>query len=230
MTRTTAARATTLLLLAGLVLVALASPALAKEPKTEDEKMLYYIGIVMSRNFAQLALSREESEMVVQGLQDALADKAMELDEATYRPKLEAFAKGRAEAALEQEKARSKEFLAEAGKAKGAKTTDSGLIFTEIKAGNGDSPAPTDTVKVHYHGTLRDGTVFDSSVKRGQPFETALNRVIPCWTEGVQMMKPGAKAKLVCPPEIAYGDRGAPPVIQGGAVLTFEVELLEVVK
>ena len=88
----------------------------------------------------------------------------------------------------------------------------------------------TDKVKVHYHGTLIDGTVFDSSVERKQPIDFALNGVIPCWTEGVQMMKVGGKARLVCPSEIAYGDNGAPPKIKPGATLVFDVELLEIVK
>jgi len=108
--------------------------------------------------------------------------------------------------------------------------TASGLIYTELKAGSGPSPTATDTVKVNYRGTLADGTEFDSSYKRGQPAEFPLNRVIPCWTEGVQKMKVGGKAKLVCPPSIAYGDRGAGKAVPPGATLTFEVELLDIKK
>ena len=109
----------------------------------------------------------------------------------------------------------------------GAKQLPSGLIYTEITPGTGAQPGPTDKVKVHYHGTLRDGSVFDSSVQRGTPAEFPLNRVIACWTEGVGMMKVGGKSKLVCPPDIAYGDRGS-QTIKGGAVLIFEVELLDI--
>ena len=116
-----------------------------------------------------------------------------------------------------------------AGAAKEVKTA-SGLIYTELKAGSGPSPTATDTVKVNYRGTLADGTEFDSSYKRGQPAEFPLNRVIPCWTEGVQKMKVGGKAKLVCPPSIAYGDRGAGRAVPPGATLTFEVELLDIKK
>ena len=115
------------------------------------------------------------------------------------------------------------------GAAKEVKTA-SGLVYTELKAGSGASPNATDTVKVNYRGTLADGTEFDSSYKRGQPAEFPLNRVIPCWTEGVQKMKVGGKAKLVCPPSIAYGDRGAGSAVPPGATLTFEVELLEIKK
>jgi FKBP-type peptidyl-prolyl cis-trans isomerase FkpA len=107
-------------------------------------------------------------------------------------------------------------------------TTASGLEITHLVVGEGPSPAPTDRVEVHYHGTFDDGSVFDSSVDRGTPAVFPLNRVIPCWTEGLQLMKVGGKAKLVCPPGIAYGARGAPPRIPGNATLTFEVELLSI--
>lgn len=213
----------------GVLVMIAAGIATAKEPKTDEEKTLYFIGILMSRNFEPLDLTKTESEMVLQGLQDSINGKPMELDEEVYLEKVQSFANARAEANVEKEKARSKTYLDKAGKEKGAKTTESGLIYTETKAGTGTSPSPTDTVRVHYHGTLSDGTVFDSSVERGEPMEFPLNRVIPCWTEGVGMMKPGGKAKLVCPPELAYGDRGSPGRIPGGAVLTFDVELIEVV-
>ena len=104
----------------------------------------------------------------------------------------------------------------------------SGLEITHVTVGSGASPGPTDTVTVHYHGTFEDGSVFDSSVERGEPARFPLNRVIACWTEGVQLMKVGGKAKLVCPPEIAYGARGAPPRIPPNATLHFEVELLAI--
>ena len=108
-------------------------------------------------------------------------------------------------------------------------TTKSGLVFESIKDGSGASPKKEDTVKVHYKGTFPDsGKEFDSSYKRGEPTEFPLNRVIPCWTEGVQRMKPGGKAKLTCPPGIAYGERGAGGVIPPNATLNFEVELVSV--
>jgi FKBP-type peptidyl-prolyl cis-trans isomerase FkpA len=104
--------------------------------------------------------------------------------------------------------------------------TASGLEYRELRAGTGASPKATDVVKVHYRGTLTNGTEFDSSYKRNMPAEFPLNRVIPCWTEGVQMMKVGGKAQLTCPASIAYGERGSPPVIPPNATLIFEVELL----
>ena len=115
-----------------------------------------------------------------------------------------------------------------ASSAQGPVTTKSGLVYQSLKEGSGVSPAATDTVKVHYRGTLQDGKEFDSSYKRGEPTEFPLNRVIPCWTEGVQMMKPGGKAKLTCPPAIAYGERGAGGAVPPNATLNFEVELISV--
>lgn len=121
-------------------------------------------------------------------------------------------------------------YLERAASEPGAVKTSSGLIFRELSAGSGASPAATDVVKVNYRGTLTDGTEFDSSYKRNEPIEFPLNQVIPCWTEGVQRMKVGGKARLVCPSGIAYGDAGRPPVIPGGATLVFEIELLDVAK
>jgi FKBP-type peptidyl-prolyl cis-trans isomerase FkpA len=117
--------------------------------------------------------------------------------------------------------------LAKAAAETGAQVTPSGLVFRSLKEGNGASPAATDTVKVHYRGTLTDGKEFDSSYSRGQAASFPLNRVIKCWTEGVQKLKVGGKAKLTCPSAIAYGERGTPGgPIPPNAVLQFEVELL----
>ena len=199
------------------------------EPKTEDEKTIYYLGVILSKNLAEFALSPAEQDLVVDGMRSGLAGNAEELDPAVYDEKLRTLNEERRAVALEKEKAASDAFLVKAAEAKGAKQLPSGLIYTEIEPGTGNSPGATDVVKVHYHGTLRDGTVFDSSVSRGAPAEFPLNRVIACWTEGVAMMKVGGKSKLVCPPDIAYGDRGSRS-IKGGSVLTFEVELIEIVQ
>jgi FKBP-type peptidyl-prolyl cis-trans isomerase FkpA len=109
---------------------------------------------------------------------------------------------------------------------KGAVVSESGLVFLSLREGKGASPSASDTVKVHYRGTFTDGREFDSSYKRGQPISFPLNRVIKCWTEGVQRIKVGGKAKLTCPSAIAYGERGAGSDIPGGATLVFEVDLL----
>ena len=122
--------------------------------------------------------------------------------------------------------AASKAYLEKAAAMPGAVRTASGLVYRELQGGTGASPKATDVVKVHYRGTLLDGAEFDSSYKRNEPATFPLNQVIPCWTEGVQKMKVGGKAQLVCPSSIAYGDRGSPPEIPGGATLIFEIELL----
>ena len=118
--------------------------------------------------------------------------------------------------------------LAAASKEAGAQVTKSGLIYRSLKDGSGPSPLSTDKVNVHYKGTFPDGKEFDSSYKRNEPTEFPLNRVIACWTEGVQLMKVGGKAKLTCPSAIAYGERGAGGVIPPNATLVFEIELLAI--
>jgi FKBP-type peptidyl-prolyl cis-trans isomerase FkpA len=120
------------------------------------------------------------------------------------------------------------DFAQVAAKEPGAKVTASGLVFRSLQDGQGASPVATDKVKVHYRGTFPDGKEFDSSFKRNQPIDFPLNAVIPCWTEGVQLMKVGGKAKLTCPPAIAYGSRGAGGVIPPNATLQFEVELIAI--
>ena len=118
------------------------------------------------------------------------------------------------------------DLAAKAAKEPGAQVTPSGLVFRSLKEGTGASPQASDKVRVHYRGTFADGKEFDSSYSRGQPAEFPLDRVIKCWTEGVQLIKVGGKAKLTCPPAIAYGERGAGSVVPPGATLQFEVELL----
>ena len=118
--------------------------------------------------------------------------------------------------------------IGKAAAEKGAIKTDSGMVYRSLTEGKGASPKATDIVQVHYKGTFPDGKEFDSSHKRGQPTEFPLNRVIKCWTEGVQMMKVGGKAKLTCPPSLAYGEKGAGGVIPPNATLQFEVELISI--
>ena len=135
-----------------------------------------------------------------------------------------------ARAGVMEERKKAQAFLESAAKEEGAVKTSSGLIFKTLTAGTGASPKATETVKVHYRGTFIDGTEFDSSYKRGEPTVFPVDRVIKCWTEGLQRMKTGEKAQLVCPPGIAYGDRGMGGIVPPGAVLVFQVELLEILK
>jgi FKBP-type peptidyl-prolyl cis-trans isomerase FkpA len=161
---------------------------------------------------------------------DATSGTKPEVDLDAYTTKIQEMAQLRFKAEGEKLAASSKEFLDKAAKEKGAVKTDSGLVYLSLKEGSGASPVAADKVKVQYRGTLVDGKEFDSSYKRGQPAEFPLNGVIKCWTEGLQKMKVGGKAKLVCPPVIAYGEKGAGGLIPPNATLMFEVELLEVKK
>ncbi|MEE8524097.1 MAG: FKBP-type peptidyl-prolyl cis-trans isomerase [Thermoanaerobaculia bacterium] len=196
--------------------------------ETEDEKILYALGIAMSQNFGAFGLTEEELATVQQGIADGVLKRDSKVDMQSYGPRIQTFAQGRVARAAAAEKESAAGFLEEMAAEEGAESMDSGLIYTQISAGNGASPAASDQVTVHYHGTLHDGTVFDSSRDRGQPATFALNGVIPCWTEGVQKIKVGGKSKLVCPAAIAYGDQGRPPTIPGGAALIFEVELISI--
>ncbi|HEY6009691.1 MAG TPA: FKBP-type peptidyl-prolyl cis-trans isomerase [Geobacteraceae bacterium] len=213
------------------VLIALtALPAFAaEEPKTAEQKTLYAVGLIIARQLSVFDLTPAEFEFVKQGLSDAMAGKTPLVDLNAYSKKTQDLAVARRDAQGEKLAAAAKEFVDKAAKEKGAVKTGSGLIYLSLKDGSGASPATTDKVKVHYRGTLIDGKEFDSSYKRGQPTEFPLNGVIACWTEALQMMKPGGKAKLVCPPDIAYGKNGT-GIIPPNATLVFEVELLEVKK
>jgi FKBP-type peptidyl-prolyl cis-trans isomerase FkpA len=203
-------------------------PACSPEPKTEDQKAFYSLGVNINKQLSVFDMSPEELKYVQQGMSDASAGKKLAADPDAYLQKIGELAKARMAKAAEKQKALDKTFLEKSAAEKGAQKTASGLIYKEIKPGSGIKPKATDVVKVHYTGTFTDGKEFDSSIKRGQPVEFPLGQVIPCWSEGVGMMKVGGKAKLVCPSDIAYGDSGRPPVIPGGATLIFEVELLDV--
>jgi FKBP-type peptidyl-prolyl cis-trans isomerase FkpA len=201
--------------------------ASAQALKTDDEKSLYAIGYVVgSRNLASLSLKPHELELVKRGLTDGATGKKALVEPEPQMEKINALVQARSSAAADKEKTAGRGFLEKAAKEPGAEKLPSGLIYKVLKPGTGPSPAPTDKVKVNYEGRLTNGTVFDSSYKRGQPAEFALNQVIKCWTEGVQKMKVGEKARLTCPSDIAYGDHGHPPTIPGGATLVFDVELL----
>jgi FKBP-type peptidyl-prolyl cis-trans isomerase len=220
------------ILAAAALAIAFAAPApsRAQALKTEEEKTLYALGAVAARSFQDFNLTAKELEVVKRGMTDSLSGKKLQVPVADYEQKVQELARKRLASAAETRKGKDKAATDEAAREKGAERTASGLVYVPLKEGAGERPKPTDMVQVHYEGRLVDGKVFDSSVKRGQPVQFPLNGVIPCWTEGLQKMKVGGKAKLVCPSSIAYGDQGRPPVIPGGATLIFEVELLEIGK
>lgn len=199
-------------------------------PETNDEKAFYSIGAGMAAQLTRAnPISEKELDALIQGIRDAVGGKTLAVEQKEGAKLVGQMLKERASQAIEIERGAATDFLAAEASKKGATTTESGLIYTVLKAGTGASPTATDKVRVHYHGTLRDGTVFDSSVERDKPSEFPLNRVIACWTEGVAMMKEGGKSRLICPASIAYGDRSTGR-IPAGAALSFEVELLEILK
>jgi FKBP-type peptidyl-prolyl cis-trans isomerase FkpA len=198
-------------------------------PQTDDQKTFYALGLTLGRQIQVFDMTPEELEYVKAGLTAQVQGKEPTVDVQTFGPKLPELARTRATSRAAKEKEKAKGFLEEQAKASGAKRTESGLIFTSITEGTGAAPTASDVVKVNYRGTLPDGKEFDSSYKRNEPAQFPLNGVIKCWTEGLQLMKVGGKAKLVCPSELAYGDRGTPG-IPGGSALVFEVELLDVQK
>ena len=206
---------------------AAAPKATAPALSTDEQKTVYALGLQMYRSLAQFDLSPAEVELIRRALGDAAAGKpAVDVNE--WGPKFQAFEQARTARVAEKQKVVSNAYLSKAATAPGAIKTESGLIYTDIQPGTGAAPKASDSVKVNYRGMLIDGTEFDSSYKRNQPAQFPLSGVIRCWTEGVQKMKVGGKARLVCPSDIAYGDNGHPPVIPGGATLVFEIELLEI--
>ena len=218
-------------LIATILLALSVTPVFAEDlPKTEEQKTIYAVGLIVARQLSVFNLTPAELEIIKQAMTDARSGNKPEVDLGAYQEKVQTLAQVRRKAQGEKAAAANKGFLEQAAKEKNAVKTDSGLIFLSLNEGTGASPGPTDTVKVDYRGTLPDGKEFDSSYKRGKPFEFRMDGVIKCWSEGVQKMKAGGKARLVCPPEVAYGEAGAGDLILPGATLVFEIELHEVKK
>jgi len=194
---------------------------------TDDQKTLYTLGILLGRNVKPFALTADEIAIVTAGLTDAVNGAKPQVELETYGPKVNELAEKRAAAGAEVAKKEGQAFADKVAGEQGATKTPSGIVIRTITPGTGASPAETDMVKVHYEGKLIDGTIFDSSVQRGEPAEFPLTGVVPCWREALQKMKKGEKAQVVCPSEVAYGERGSPPAIGPGATLSFEVELID---
>jgi FKBP-type peptidyl-prolyl cis-trans isomerase FkpA len=194
-----------------------------------DAAAFYAFGASLSRYASGVKVSDADVAAIQEGLKDALQGKPLKHDPKDLGPALQKLLTDRRNAAAAEEKQAAAPFLEQAAAEQGARKTTTGLVIKTITDGTGDSPKPTDRVKVHYRGTLRNGSEFDSSISRGEPATFPLNRVVPCWTEGVGLMKVGEKAKLTCPSELAYGERGVPGRIPANAPLVFEVELLEIV-
>ena len=205
------------------------APAPAAPAPLSGEEASYLIGVDFASQLAQRGLSHDLSEAAMaRGIKDGLAGKKPNSDD---QQRIARYVRDAVEASAVRNEATAKAFLAKNGKEKGVVTTASGLQYKIVTAGDpkGTAPLPTDQVTVHYRGKLLDGTEFDSSYARGTPATFPLDGVIKGWTEGLQLMKPGAKAQLFVPPDLAYGHAGRPS-IPGGSLLIFDVELLSVAK
>ena len=213
-----------------IVLVALSATTVvaADIPLTEQEKTLYVVGLIVSRQLSEFNLTPSELKIVQQGVFDGVNGTKAEAEIDAYKEKVQELARARTKQQADKMAPMYTEFLKKAAMVNGAVKTGSGMIYIPLNEGSGNFPGPHDTVKVNYLGTLPDGKEFDSSYKRGMTAEFRLDGVIACWKEGLQKIKPGGKAKLVCPANLAYGETGVSNVIPPGCPLAFEVELLEV--
>jgi FKBP-type peptidyl-prolyl cis-trans isomerase FkpA len=208
-------------------------PARAAEtppPLADDTaKTLYTLGQLVSRSLASFSLTPAELEQVRAGLEDGVLGRQSRVDLSTYAPRIEALQLERQSAIAARQRESGDRFLAGAAAEAGAARSASGVVTKPLQPGTGAAPKATDRVKVHYEGRLIDGSVFDSSLQRGEPATFRLDEVIPCWTEALQQVKAGGRVRIGCPSSVAYGDDGRPPTIPPGATLVFDVQLLEIV-
>ncbi|WWL51344.1 FKBP-type peptidyl-prolyl cis-trans isomerase [Stutzerimonas chloritidismutans] len=216
--------------LVGLVLAGCDSQTSVKLD-TPAQKASYGIGLNMGKSLAQEGMDDLDSQAVAQGIEDAIGKKEQKL---TDEQLMEAFTflQTRAEERMVEMNAKAveagKKFLEDNAKREGVMTTDSGLQYEVVKAAEGRQPTENDVVTVHYEGSLTDGTVFDSSIKRGSPIDLPVGGVIPGWVEGLQLMHVGEKYKLYIPSELAYGEQSPSPLIPANSVLVFDLELLDI--
>lgn len=199
---------------------------LGAQTPTELDSTFYALGVIMQKNLTD-QFGKLNIDELAAGMKAAQAGNAT-VTTTEANTKIQAYLQKKQESAGAEARKAGEDFLAENAKRPEVKVTDSGLQYEVLQEGSGASPTATETVEVHYHGTLIDGTVFDSSVERGETIEFPLNRVIAGWTEGVQLMKEGAKYRFFIPYDLAYGPRGSAPKIPPYAALIFDVELFKV--
>lgn len=204
-----------------------AAPASTGPLRNDEEKTLYALGLHEGQRLGTFNLTPAEVAIVERGMRDQISGARPQVPLREWGPRINDLAQTRSRQRGEQEKTRGRAFADRAAQESGAVRTPSGLVYRETRAGTGPQPTAEDTVRVHYRGTLIDGTEFDTT-RGGDPAEFPLRGVVPCWTEGMQRMHVGGTARLVCPSDIAYGDHGQ-RAIPPGATLNFEVELLAIV-
>jgi len=204
------------------------TPPAAGAAGAADADTLYAMGVVISSQVAALRLSETELKSIVEGLTDGALHRPRRVEPEAQMPKINEWVQARRVVAATAEKEAGAAYIEKAVAGEGARRMPSGLAIKTVQEGSGAAPTLEDNVTAHYTGMTVDGTVFDSSVQRGQPGTFGLKAVIPCWSEALQLMKVGGKARVYCPSNLAYGDNGRPPKIAPGATLVFDVELIEV--
>lgn len=198
----------------------------------DEQRVSYGFGLQFGQQLMRNHFDGLDIDMVANGIRDVVTQQGMQITEAELNQAFAAVQEKIEAKNAEQAKQLAelgKTFLAENAKREGVTVLASGLQYEVLQSGTGASPSTSDTVKTHYHGTFIDGTVFDSSVQRGEPATFGVTQVISGWTEALQLMKTGDKWRIFLPANLAYGDRGAPPSIPGGTTLIFEIELLDIV-
>ncbi len=196
----------------------------------EERSILYAIGVEISQQVRVLGLNQDELEAIQAGFADNVLQKELAVDMSVYRSKIQEWGSKRIEAAAARHTQEGEEYVKKLSEDPDIIKTVSGAMVKVTKEGTGEAPTGSSKVKIDYHGTLIDGTVFDSSKDRGEPATFALGGLIKCWGEGIPNIKVGGSATLVCPPNTAYGATGSPPVIPPNATLVFEVDLLEILQ
>ena len=192
------------------------------------DSLSYSLGVLVAQNLKQQGFEGVDAEVVAKGISDVLNNSKLAIDEAQANMVIKHYLQEQKAAKYKDNLEAGKQFLAKNAKKDGVTTLPSGLQYSIIKQGEGPVPTRSDKVKTHYHGTLIDGTVFDSSVERGEPISFPVTGVIAGWTEALQLMPVGSKWKLYIPYDLAYGERGAGPTIGPYTTLIFEVELLDI--
>lgn len=198
------------------------------ELKTEEDKIFYSVGHRLGARFQEMSLNEQEAGALARGVYESATGKKSDVDTSVYMQKAQKHLQERIKKMADENKKKGVDFLENFVKSEGGQKTASGLAFKVTKEGSGKKPGAEDIVTVHYEGKLIDGTIFDSSKKRNKEVKFPLNRVIKGWTEGLQLVGEGGSVKLVIPPDLGYGEAGAPPKIPGGSVLVFEVDLIKV--
>lgn len=201
-----------------------------QEQMNEEQQTLYALGAALANNLRELELTPSDREFVLAGFEEVTTGQTPRVDVAAFMQKIQMLHQQRQARTIAQRREQGAAYLEQQATQSGAVKTPSGMVYREVSAGTGRAVAEHDTVTVHYEGSLPDGTVADSSRKRGKPNEFRVNGVIACWKEALLKMKVGGKSHIVCPPDLAYGDGGSPPVIPPGATLTFDIELVKLSK